>query len=85
MRERIDETIQIPSLAEALVNTSDAVAKRVTAEFTQHQRLTAEAHRRHHELLASYDATFVYRVGNILADPEVTLPPLPQWDREVAG
>jgi hypothetical protein len=85
MRERIDETIQVPSFSESLVNTNDAVADRVKAEHEKHQRATEYANKRHAELLASYDATFRYRVGLILSDPEVQLPPLPQWDREVAG
>jgi hypothetical protein len=67
---------------EVLVNTSDAVVKRVTAEKGSHDRACARALERYNALIASYDAVFVDRVGKILQDVEVQLPALPQWFSE---
>lgn len=67
-----------------LVNTNDAVVKRIRYEKAAHDRAVARAQAQHEKLIASYDAVFSYRAGQILADVEVDLPTLPPQFQENA-
>lgn len=60
-----------------LVNTNDGTVKRLEWEHLCNNRAVARAYDQYIQLKASYDAMFANRVGQILKDPEVTLPPLP--------
>lgn len=79
-----EDPVSIPFFSEELVNTNDAIVKRVNAEHGYLIQALAKAEMRYRELVNSYNATFTYRVGMILADPEVVLPQLPQWNSEIA-
>lgn len=87
MRARDDETATELIFGEELVNTSDATVKRITFEKSSHDRACNRAKAQFDVLIASYDAVFVNRVGRILQDADVELPPLPaqfQESRELA-
>lgn len=60
-----------------LINTSDATVKRIAFEKNAHDRACFSARAQFDKLIASYDAVFADRVGRILQDVEVQLPPLP--------
>ena len=77
MRNRDDDTAAELMFGKELVNTSDAVVKRVTFEKSAHDRACFRAKAQFDRLIASYDAVFADRVGRILQDVEVDLPVLP--------
>jgi hypothetical protein len=68
-----------------LVNTSDAIVKRITFEKNAHDLACKRARAQADNLVTSYDAVFSYRVGQILNDVEVELPQLPAQFLENEG
>jgi len=77
MRERSDADATQLIFGDELVNTSDATVKRVRFEKAARDRACANSKARHDAFVASCDAVFAYRVGEILRDVEVQLPQLP--------
>lgn len=59
-----------------LVNTNDGVVKRVQWEHDCYERASQRALRQYQQLIDMYSRMFGQRVGQILRDPEVKLPPL---------
>lgn len=83
MREIKEDPVSIPFFSEELVNTDDAVGKRVRTEYEGLTGALATLQRHYQSDINAFNGTFAYRVARILADPEVTLPPLPHWGSEV--
>ncbi len=77
MAKETETTALIFGSEQPLVNTNDGVTKRVRWEHAAHERASLRALRQYQALVDMYSRMFAQRVGQILHDPEVKLPPLP--------